>query len=401
MSQIRVPLTGVTLGDEEAAAAARVVRSGWVTMGAEVRTFESEFARALGVPHAVAVTNGTAALHLAYEACGLREGDEFIVPALTFVATLNAGLYLGARPILADCASEDDLTISATDVARKISPRTRLVVSLPYGGFPPDMDGLLTAVRDYAPPTSIPGTVNHNGGRPVEIVEDACHAPLAQLDGRSIGSFGAAGAFSFFSNKNMATGEGGMIVTARADIAERVRLLRSHGMTTNTWDRYRGHASVYDVVAPGYNYRMDEIRAAIGREQLKKLAGANRVRARLAAQMRERLELLGIDGLKIPFGQPRGTPVHHLFVVLLPPDRDREQFRSDLLANGVQTSIHYPPLHSFSHTRDLWYDGPPELPVLDRIAERLVTLPLGPTMTDAHVAWVVKAVGEALGAQAP
>ncbi|MCL5269035.1 MAG: aminotransferase class I/II-fold pyridoxal phosphate-dependent enzyme, partial [bacterium] len=225
MTQITVPLTDVTLGEEEAAAAARVIHSGWVTMGAEVEAFEREFAAAHGAPHAVAVASGTAALHLAYQAAGLREGDEFLVPALTFVATLNAGLYLGARPVLVDCASEDDLTLSPADAARKLTPRTRFIVTMAYGGHAPDMAAIMALA----------------GERGIDVVEDACHAPLARLAGRCLGTFGRAGTFSFFGNKNMSTGEGGMILTGDAELARLLRLMRSHGMTTVTWQRHQGH----------------------------------------------------------------------------------------------------------------------------------------------------------------
>lgn len=378
MSIIRVPLTDTTLGEEEAQAAARVVRSGWVTMGAEVQAFEAEFAAALGCRHAIGITNGTAALHLAYQAAGLGQDDEFALPALTFVATLNAGLYLGGKPVLIDCASEDDLTISAADLARKVTPRTRLIVTMPYGGFCPDMQ----AIQDIAAEQNIP------------IVEDACHAPLAQIDGRMIGTFGIAGTYSFFGNKNLSVGEGGMVVTDSDDVAAHVRLMRAHGMTTLTWDRHRGHAASYDVVAAGYNYRLDEIRAAVGREQLKKLPGNNAARTKVALKMRERLETLGIAGFSLPFSRLHGVPAHHLCVALLPPGTDRDAFRAHLLERGIQTSVHYPPLHTFTHTKSLWADQDLDLPVLQKITDRLVTLPMGAQMRDEQVEWVAEAVGE-------
>lgn len=381
MATIRVPLTDVTLGEEEAQAAARVVRSGWVTMGAEVAAFEQEFADALGVRFAIAVTNGTAALHLAYLAAGLKDGDEFAVPALTFVATMNAGLYCRARPVLIDITSDDDLTLSVADLERKLSPRTRLVVAMAYGGYLPFMEGLvrLTASRGIA------------------LIEDACHGLLAaNLDGQYLGTFGDAGCFSFFGNKNLAIGEGGMIVTDREELAQQMRLMRSHGMTTLTWDRHRGHATTYDVLAAGYNYRMDEVRAAIGREQLRKLPAGNERRAAAAAYLRAGLEALNIPGFKIPFTESYGTPAHHLFVVLLPPGADRADFRQQLQEQGIQTSIHYPPLHTFTHTRGLWSAEELHLPNLARVAERLVTLPMGATLTREQLDLVIESVAAAL-----
>ena len=373
-----VPLTDTTLDEKEIEAVAAVMRSGWLTMGREVENFEREFAGAIHMKHGVAVANGTAALHLAYETAGLAAGDEFCVPALTFVATMNAGLYLGAKPVLVDCASEDDLTISAEDLERKLTPRTRLIATVPYGGFPPDMDAIEALARDRAIP----------------LVEDACHAPLALLGGRPIGSFGLSSTWSFYGNKNLTTGEGGMVLTNDPAAADRLRLLRSHGMSTGTYQRHHGDASRYDVEALGYNYRKDEIRAAIGRQQLLKLPVWTQRRAHCAALLRERLAPLQDRGLRIPFANPRGTPVHHIFVVLLPEGTNRWQFRQTLRERGVQTSFHYPALHTFTHTRNLF--GEVNLPVLDRVIDRLVTLPMGPHLDEEKIDLIGKAVEAAL-----
>jgi dTDP-4-amino-4,6-dideoxygalactose transaminase len=374
-----IPLADTTLGEEEVEAAARVLRSGWLTMGPEVKAFEEEFADRFGARHAIGVANGTAALHLAYQAAGLREGDEFCLPALTFVATLNAGLYPHARPVLVDCTSEDDLTLSPSDLERKITPRTRLIVTMPYGGFCPDMERIC-ALAD---------------ARKIPIVEDACHAPLAELNGRKIGTFGLASTWSFYGNKNMTTGEGGMVLTDDDETARRVRLLRSHGMTTLTWERHRGHAAEYDVVEAGYNYRLDEVRAAIGRVQLRKLDEANHLRAAAARLLREALAPLAARGLRIPFEHPRGHSAHHLFVILLPDGCDRRACRDAMRRAGVMTSVHYPPLDSFSHCRALGLDKQ-NLPVLRGLQNRLVTLPLGPTLTATQVHRIAGAVDEAL-----
>ncbi len=375
-----IPLTDTTLGEEEAEAAARVIRSGWLTQGEETAAFEREFAAALGAKHAIAVTNGTAALHLAYEAAGLKASDEVLMPALTFVATMNAALYLQAKPVLVDCASEDDLTLSVEDLKRKLTPHTRLIVTMPYGGFCPDMAGVMDVARE----------------RGIPVVEDACHAPLANLDGKCIGTFGLASTWSFYGNKNLTTGEGGMVVTDDDTVAARIRLLRSHGMTSPTYDRFRGGADRYDVLATGYNYRLDEVRSAIGRVQLKKLPGANARRKEAVGWLRSALEPFKAKGLRIPFSHPRGNPVDHLFVVLLPEETDRAAFRVHLKDAGIQTSIHYPPLDRFSHTKDIFHKKD-VLPVVRRIEERLVTLPLGPTLTKAQVAQIAEAIAVALG----
>jgi len=377
-----VPLADPNLDEAEALAAADVLRSGWLTQGSKVQAFERAFAAMLGARHGVAVTNGTAALHLAYAAAGLGPGDEFIVPCLTFVATINAGLYLGARPVLADCVSADDLTISIEDVERKITPRTRLIVTLPYGGFCPDMPAFEELARENAIP----------------LVEDACHAPLAHIDGRCMGTFGLAGTFSFFSNKNLVTGEGGMVVTDDDGAAEEVRRLRSHGMTSLTWERHQEHAGEYDVTRLGYNYRLDEMRAAIGLVQLGKLRENNQRRTEAAGMLREALENLDIPGLAIPFSKPRGVPVHHIFVILLPEGADRGAFRRKMSERGIQTSLHYPLPHRFAFAREVFADPDKlNLPVVESLASRLVTLPMGPHLTGESVRSIAEAVGKALG----
>ena len=376
--QWKAPLADTSFGNEEVKAVTRVLESGWVTMGPETKAFESEFASFVGSKYALACSNGTAALHLAYEAAGLSEDDEFCLPALTFVATLNAGLYLRARPVFIDCASAEDLTISPEDLENKITPRTRLIVTMPYGGFVPDME-------------SICRIAEKNG---IPVVEDASHAPLAELNGKKLGTFGKAGTFSFFGNKNMTTGEGGMVVTDDDAVMEKVKLLRSHGMTTLSWDRHKGHAGYYDVVTPGYNYRIDDVRSAIGREQLKKLPAITEARIRAAHKLYVRLLPLRDRGLIIPFSEPRGYPVYHLFMAVLPEAIDRDEFRESLARDGVQTSVHYIPLHRFSHARPYLKDH--KLPVVEKIEKRLVTLPMGPHLGDEEIEIIGQAVESAL-----
>ena len=198
----------------------------WLSMGGETAAFEADFAALTGAAHALAVTNCTAALHLAGMALGWGPGDEVIVPSLTFVATANAVRYTGATPVFADIRSEDDLSLSPDDVAARITPRTRAIVVVHYGGYAADMPALLAVAERHG----------------LDVVEDVAHAPGGSLDGRALGTWGRIGCFSFFANKNMTTGEGGMLTTDDDGLAERLRLLRSHGMTTLTWDRHRGHA---------------------------------------------------------------------------------------------------------------------------------------------------------------
>jgi dTDP-4-amino-4,6-dideoxygalactose transaminase len=373
VTEAMVPLSDTTLGEEEALAAAEVVRSGWLTQGERVRAFEAAFAEMVGARHAIAVANCTVALELALDAVGVRPGDEVIVPALTFVATANAARRLGAVPVFADVASEDDLTMDPADVARKRTPRTTAVCPVHYAGFAADMDGLRAVSEGLA------------------VVEDCAHAPGATLGARGCGTLGRVGTFSFFSNKNMTTGEGGMLTTDDDALAADLRLARAHGMTTSTLERHRGHAFTYDVARVGTNARMDEIRAAIGAIQLRKLADGNALRARHVQAYRARLA--SVPGLKIPFSNwTRGVSVHHLFVVLLPEGADRARVMSELRALGVQTSIHYPPTHRFS----AYEGGDARIPVTDRVAGRLLSLPLFPAMTNGQIERVCDALAGVL-----
>lgn len=379
--QWKVCLTDTTLGEEEALAAAAVVRSGWLTQGEGVAAFERAFAEKVGVPHAVAVSNCTVGLEIAYCAVGVSAGDEVVMPALTFVATANAARRLGATPVFADIASTDDLTVDPNDVLAKVSARTRAVVVVHYGGFVAEVDAIRNAL-------------NSRGLQHVAIVEDCAHAPGASIDQRACGALGDVGAFSFFSNKNMTTGEGGMLTTRDAAIAQKLRAQRSHGMTSTTWDRHRGHAFSYDVTEVGTNARMDEIRAAIGRVQLSKLADANRRRREVVNCYREEMALRAgvLRGVTAPFARHRGESAHHLFVVLLPPDIDRFGVMASMREEGVQTSVHYPPTHLFSAYRA--YTQP--LPKTEEVASRLVTLPLSASMTRAEVTLVLDALGRAI-----
>jgi dTDP-4-amino-4,6-dideoxygalactose transaminase len=225
------------------------------------------------------------------------------------------------------------------------------------------------------------------------VIEDDAHAPGAELEGRALGAWGSIGCFSFFSNKNLSTGEGGMVVTDQDDLAEKVHLLRSHGMTSLTWDRHRGHAHTYDVVDLGYNYRIDEIRAALGRVQLNKLDANNTRRKEITESYWNRLSE---TDLTLPFRSSRGGPAYHIFPVLLPPDMDRLKFIDGVKAAGVQTSIHYPPIHHFTYYRRR-YPGV-ALPQTEEAAGREVTLPLYPGMDDAALETVITAVCSSLDA---
>jgi dTDP-4-amino-4,6-dideoxygalactose transaminase len=367
----RVPLADVVVSEEDIAAVIETYRGGWLSMGPRTEALEQAFAEYTGARHAFAVANGTAALHLACLAAGLGPGDEVVVPSLTFVATVNAIAYTGAQPVFADVSGLHEPWLSADAAAAAIGPRTAALMNVAYAGYP----GETAALCELA------------AQRGLMLLEDAAHAAGSWLGRRHLGTFGAAGAFSFFSNKNLAVGEGGMVVTGDDEIARKLRLLRSHGMTTLTWDRHRGHASEYDVVSLGYNYRIDEPRAALALERLRRLDEENERRRDHSRRYRNALG--SASGLTVALAPPEGALyAEHLFAVVLHPQLDRAEFRATLAGDGVQTSVHYPAVHRFS----LYSKGAPALPMTDEYASRTVTLPLFAHMSDEQLDVVLECV---------
>jgi dTDP-4-amino-4,6-dideoxygalactose transaminase len=373
MAGWKVPLADVLVTDADIEAVAATYRSGWLSMGPRIAEFEAAFAAYVGVPHACAVSSGTAALHLMCLAAGLGPGDEVVVPSLTFVATANAVRYVGATPVFADIAGLLEPWMSYRACEAAIGPATRAILYMGYGGHPGEVAAVAELARD----------------RDLVLLQDAAHAIGARVDGRHVGSLGLASAFSFFSNKNLAIGEGGMVTTADDELAARIRLLRSHGMTTLSWDRHRGHAAGYDVVALGYNYRLDEPRAAMGLRRLGRLDAENDRRRELDASYRAALD--GMVACASP-AFPDARSAHHLFTIVLESDVDRDDFRRRLADRRVQTSVHYPPVHRFS----VHAGGDRDLPLTEDYADRTVTLPLFAHMTGEQQDLVVEAVSATL-----
>lgn len=374
----RIPLADIDFGPEESAAVQAVVASKWLTMGAVTQEFEQAFANFTGAKHALSVSNATAALHMACLALGIGPGDEVIVPSLTFVATANAVRYVGATPVFADVNGYDDFNISPDEIEKRITPQTRAIIVVHYAGYPCDMPRILAIATKHG----------------LKVIEDNAHGVGATLDGRQLGTWGDIGCFSFFSNKNMTTGEGGMLTTDSDELYEKLRIFRSHGMTTLTWDRHKGHAFSYDVVELGYNYRIDEIRAALGLEQLKKLPGNNTRRAKLTQLYRETMQELTSE-VTIPFANHPGVSSYHILPALLPANIERVKVMEHLKAQGIQTSIHYPPVHAFTAYRE--ESKSVQLHLTEEIARREITLPLYPTMKDEDVLSVVEAIRSILG----
>lgn len=377
-----IPLFDLQLKDEDIAAVVEALRSGWLTMGPRIQEFEQAFAEHLGVAHAIATSSCTAALHLAYLAAGIGPGDEVIVPSMTFVATANAAVYCGARPIFAEVVDRERPVLDPADVLEKITPRTKAVVAMHFGGYAAAVDELIAICAE----------------RGIALLEDAAHAPAGELHGRPLGTWGLAGAFSFFSNKVLSVGEGGLLATEDEHVAQRVRSLRSHAMTSGSWDRHRGHADTYDVVDIGFNYRMDEPRAALALSRLGGLQEDVEKRRRLTRRYREQLR--GLPGLIIPFDDAdvAGAACYVMPVMLHDAGRQASVRRELRERHGVQTSILYPAAHEFSVYTER-YPGL-SLPRTELAARSELTIPLYPHMTEAEQDRVIAGLSAALDAPA-
>jgi dTDP-4-amino-4,6-dideoxygalactose transaminase len=378
-SDWRVPLSEPFYSAREVEAVAATLRGGWWTMGPETQLLESEMCRFLGVKHAIAVSSGTAALHIALLALGVKGGTEVLTPSLTFVAAANVILHSGGVPRFVDVESETSPLVSVSNLESSLTPATRGIIVMHYGGYPCGM----------------PEIMKWAGERGLWVIEDAAHAPGVSIGGSMCGSFGDIGCFSFFGNKNISCAEGGLVVTQRDDLANSIRALRSHGMDSLTWDRYRKDRISYDVLRPGFNYRIDDLRASLLRIQLQALTGIKERRRMKVLQYRDRLR--HNNHWTIPFLGADTDSAYHLFVIVLDKGISREKLMCYLMDRGVQTSIHYPPVHLFSCYRE-FHLGHAGLAVTESLGRRLVTLPLFPGMSEGQVDLVCEALQAAVAA---
>ena len=366
-----LPFHKPSIGEEEIAAVVDTLRSGWLTMGPKTRAFEEAFAERIGVPHAVAVSSATAGLHLGLDALGIGQGDEVLVPTVTFASTAATVIHAGARPILVDCDA-DTLNISVADAARKWTPRTKAIVPVHFGGHPCDMDAILALAAEHGVP----------------VMEDAAHALPARYRGRTIGTISTLTVFSFYATKNLATGEGGMVVGDDAELLERVRGRRLHGMTRDAWKRYSKDGSWrYDVAYPGFKYNMTDMNAALGLVQLQRLATMQARREEIVARYQGALADVA-DLLELPTVHPHVEHAWHLFPVRVRAEQlriGRDELIQELSAAGVGTSVHFIPLHEHSYYRDVLGARASDLPVATREWQRIVSLPLYPGLTDVDV----------------
>ncbi len=372
----KVQLFKLNFDESEIEAVVETLRSGWITMGQRALDFEAAFAKELGHgSRCLAVSNGTAALHVAVLALGITTGDEVIVPSLTFIADINSVKVSGGVPVLADVISMADWSMDPADIEKKITPRTKAIMVVHYAGYSCAMDEIVSICKRHK----------------LALIEDCAHAPGGDYKGQKLGTFGDVSAWSFFTNKNISVGEGGMVVVRTEALYQKCKNLRSHGMTVASFDRMKGRASTYDVLEAGLNYRMDEMHSSLGLVQLEKLPAANARRGELTARYFTHLDK--IKEISVPFRHyDRGTPTWHIMPILLNNGIDRQGIIEAMKNDGVQTSIHYPAIQDFTAYREC----AGEVPQAREICRRELTLPLFPTMTDAQVDLVCDSLARAV-----
>ncbi len=372
----KIPLFNLNFDEREAKAAYDTIKSGWISTGPKCAELEDMFAKMLGAKYAVSVTNCTDALHLCCLLCGFGPGDEVICPSLTFAASANCIRYAGATPVFADIIGPDHINLDPADIERKITPKTKGIVVVHMAGYPAKLDDIMAIAKKYN----------------LKVVEDACHGPLSEYKGKKLGTIGDCSAFSFFSNKNISTGEGGMFVTNSEELATKAKLMRSHGMTTMSYQRASGHATVYDIVELGYNFRMDDIRASIAIEQLKKLPKDLNKRTEVRKRYVEKLS--SIKGVVVPFADCNEFTSNYIMPVVLTQGtkEDRDAIREKIHAAGIQTSVHYPAIHRFS----IYKNFGAVLPQTEYVTDHEITLPMYAALTMEQVDFICETLDKAV-----
>jgi dTDP-4-amino-4,6-dideoxygalactose transaminase len=362
----RLPLADVRLTESVIEAAMDALASNWLTMGPRTQDLERAFAESVGAPHAVAVSSGTAGLHLACLAAGVGPGDEVIVPGLGFVADAHAAHWCGGTTVFADISSPEQPLLDPAAVEPLITDRTKAILPVHMYGYALDLDGLRDLCAD----------------RGIALIEDCCEAAGASFtDGSPAGMAGLAGVFSFFAKTQLPVGEGGIVVTSDEEVADRIRLLRSHAMTSVTWDRHRGHAETYDITDLGYNYRLDEPRAAMAHAHLLELEGRLTKLRATAATYRERIA--DIDGVAVPFCDEQASRAGHFaFPVVVADVEQRDRVRARLAERGVQTTV-YPAITTLSLYREAGTLNP--CPQAEDMAVRHLAMPLSTSMSPDDV----------------
>lgn len=370
-----IPLFKLNFGEEEIQAVNDTIRSEWISTGPKCEELENQFIQMLNVAYAISMSNCTDALHLACILCGIKAGDEVLCPSLTFAASANCIRYVGATPVFCDIESPNHINIDPCDIEKKITSKTKAIIVVHMAGFPAKMDEIMDLAR------------KHN----LRVIEDACHAPLSEYKGRKLGTIGDIGCFSFFSNKNISTGEGGMLITNNPEIAKKARLLRSHGMTTMSYQRASGHATTYDIVELGYNFRMDDIRASIGIIQMKKLR--EDLMRRIQVRKKYIEKLTEVENIIIPFAKNTEFVSNYIMPIVLrnSTSEKRDFVREKLHSSGIQTSVHYPAIHNFS----IYKKYKTQLPQTEYVTDNEITLPMYAALNNQEIQMIAETLQKA------
>jgi UDP-4-amino-4-deoxy-L-arabinose-oxoglutarate aminotransferase len=373
-----LPLNRPSIGEADVDAVSRCLRSGWITTGAVCKDFEEHFSRMTGAPYAVSLSSATAGMHLTLMALGIGPGDEVITPSMTFVSTINIIAMSGAKPVFVDC-DYGTLNVVPRLIEEKITPRTKAVIPVHFAGAPADMDPILDVADRHG----------------ITVIEDAAHAMGSYYKGIHAGGFGRIAVFSFHPIKNITTGEGGMVTHFDENFEKKLRLLRFHGIERDAWKRYgKGGNPDYDVAAPGFKYNLTDMQAALGVAQLGRVTMFNRRRSELARIYKE--GLCSLDGIDLP-EVPHYFHDHawHLFIVkILSMERDR--FMARLGDFNIGYGLHFPAAHLLSYVKEQFGTAKGTLPETERAAERIISLPLFPDMSDSDAHYVCEAIREIL-----
>ena len=369
-----IPLFDINFDDEEKMAINKTLDSKWISTGPKCQEFEELFCKKLDINFSLTTSSCTSSLHMSLLALDIKNNDEVLVPSLTFAATANVVKYVGAKPVFCDVISIQNPTIDPDDIIRKITNKTKAIIVMHYAGFPCDMDLIMEIAR------------KNN----LFVIEDSAHAPLSEYKGRKLGTIGDIGNFSFFSNKNISIGEGGMITTNIEKVYKKIKLIRSHGMTSLSYQRFKGHTTKYDILSLGYNYRMDDIRASLGIVQMKKLEKDLNKRIKLRDQYINKLK--DCSKIEIPFQDNKEFVSNYIFTIVLNDlsTLSRDVVRNKLGEKGIQTSIHYPPIHRFSIYKKEYTN----LPITDYISDNEITLPMYSNLMEEDIDYITKSLIE-------
>ena len=368
-----IPFSPPSIGEEEIKAVGQVLKSGWLTMGPEVLKFEDHFKKFYKTKNALAVSSATAGIHLALVGLNISHRDEVILPSYTFASCANTIVWTGAKPVFTDIKKEGFL-IDPEEIKRKITHKTKAIMVVHFGGQMAEMDEIVKIARQ----------------KNLKIIEDCAHSLAATFQGKLAGTIGDVGVFSFYPTKNITTGEGGMVITKDDQSAEKIQVLRLHGMSTDAFNRYSSKGRwYYEISQAGFKYNMTDIAAAIGIVQLTKLKTMDQLRLKIAQTYLKNLQ--GVPGLTLPISLPERKNVWHLFPILVEPNL-REKLIDALREFNVSSSVHFIPLHLQPFYQKNYGYKKGDLPVSEEVFEREISLPIYPKLTISQVEYICQVI---------